>query len=266
MAVAFEQFILMIKDFDSITKKTISHCKSITNLCTVMGDVACQQVNDAVNKKKEYKKKEGSLTFRSDLTMTAADIVIESIIGGIAKSIADSINEAKINSAKNAILELGSKHMEKYNKLFPILQEACEYQIDARLKIINEERKNIEALLLSDKKVDSKKGLEIIQTYINIIYKMKYRMQLGQRLGVYFENYVQKLADLNEFSLWVNSEVLINEKEFYETIVSDFSSEILKFTVNTPKKEKFLCKMWRKISKSRPKLSIKETDFLSTYV
>lgn len=262
MFVVFEQFTKLIKEFDSLSKKTISQCKTIVAQWSELGQDVGSAINNACKNRIEIKRNENSLNWKSELAYRVSGDLIEKGINYIFEKAGEAWTNMQVERTKKKILDTTPIIEQDYNELFPMLLKILDLQINTHIAIIKDEANIIRSMLLSDNKKDWKNGITKIQSHVNALYKCEYRKILGEQLGIFFDNYIQQLDNLECFSNWINSELIINKEDLYTSIVLDIFTKILNFDLEDSRIEKKLME----ILISKPNLSIKQTDFLTNTV
>ena len=262
MFVVFEQFTKLIKEFDSLSKKTISQCKTIVAQWSELGQDVGSAINNACKNRIEIKRNENSLNWKSELAYRVSGDLIEKGINYIFEKAGEAWTNMQVERTKKKILDTTPIIEKDYNELFPMLLKILDLQINTHIAIIKDETNIIRSMLLSDNKKDWKNGITKLQSHVNALYKCEYRKILGEQLGIFFDNYIQQLDNLECFSNWINSELIINKEDLYTSIVLDIFTKILNFDLEDSRIEKKLTE----ILISKPNLSIKQTDFLTNTV
>ena len=66
------------------------------------------------------------------------------------------------------------------------------------------------------------------------------------------------------FSEWLSENLLVDETDYYETVVSYFKNDLYKFDLESNEDIEYVNKIWEQFLISRPNLAIEEKDYNTT--
>ena len=263
MSSIYDNFLSMIEDFETLINKSFEQCNNIIETYTKLGSDIGEQFSQACEDRIQTMQNEGSFHIKSELTyrlIAAATKSIVSVSGQFiglkkAKKEEERIKKSILNNCKN--LE------QKFKTISPNLWKTLNDQISTRKEIVNNEHKEIQNLIFSDKVSNRNKGKEIIQNHLYVFYKLNFRKQQIKQLNTFFDEIEFRLNDLQNFSDWLSRKIIINESKYFESVLLHYRHRLFIFYPINDYDKNEIDKLWNELSSSIPNLEIDENDFFS---
>ena len=261
MVIPYENFISMINDCETLINETLEASQLLLDSCYNFSSEVGDKISQACNNRIQIKKNEGTLNWKSRVGYTAGDIVSNAIIMGIGQLI--GMKKAKKNEEKikKEIIENCRPLERRFNNLYPTLKGALKRQLDFQQELAELDYSTVYSLLLSKNDIDKKKSQNIIEKHLTSFYKISYWHNQGKQLSYFFNNYVTMLDNFEAFSEWLSENLLIDESDYYETVVSYFKNDLYKFDLESNEAIDSVNKIWEQFLISRPNLAIEEKDY-----
>ena len=257
----YENFLSMIDDFDTLVNQTLEQCNYIIETYTNIGSDMGEQISQACRDRIQTMQDEGSFTMKSGLADIFVSALAKSIIFGIGNGIGLSKARKKEEKAKKIIIDNCKILEQKFESISPTLMDNLNNQVSIHVEIVNNEYNKIQELIFSDKIANRNKGREIIKSHMTVFYKINFRKQQIKNLRVFFDELDVHLNDLENFSNWISKNILIDEKKYYEAVLSHYKQKIFDFSPKHDYEKNELDELWNEISSFVPNLDIDENDY-----
>ena len=230
----YGKFIQAIDGFDTYAKNVVKNCEAFLEFAIKTGS----EIGSAAS---EFSTK-ALLNGKSKSKMEAIGLVILSNYGEkIGKKIGSAVGNFKkdwdYENAKEAILKDGLAYKQRALHLIPESLEIFNRYSKVYELSLKEALSKISISTTDDEYV---RELEIlsIRNEVRNLYQIEYRRDLGNQIISYFEQFEQKLSDLEVFAQWFDSKIMCTKRDTYLRCNYIIHTKLLEATKDEKVKER----------------------------
>lgn len=216
MAESYGKFIQAIDNFETYSQDIITQCADFMHLATTIGSKVGSGVEYLANATSKELNKRDDVGFLAKAGVAAVGAVAKDAFTFAGAAIGEWRKNAKYKKATKKILADGLAYKETAFEMIPKSLEVCEIYLEACKSKVNKLK---DELLKDTNKSDEtiKKEAEELHSCIQKFYQVEYRYELANNIIKYFEEFENRLEDLEQFAEWYEDNILIDKIECYKT-------------------------------------------------